>query len=253
MTGLTATAQAALLGLIILVYYGRVVRLVGEPLAHHAVAAISDGSALSRRWTAADLDGVVRLLLSGALQLAFLTALVAALPLTAADLLPRHWDVRLVLLGIPLGVAEAGLATYAGFLGSRVAQLVRPGGATPAGVEGWLSVARGGWIRYYLRTAAVAPRWLLILATTLYVAGEELIFRGVVLTTSGLAPALAVAMSVVLFAAAQVFYTPGWRTALFPILGAVVLGVVHGILFVTVPDVTPLIVAHATMFLVTVL
>jgi Type II CAAX prenyl endopeptidase Rce1-like len=250
--GLVPTAQMTVLGLLILGYYGKVVRLVGEPLARRFVAAMVNGSALTRRWSVADVDGVVRLLLSGALQLSFLTTLVIALPVAVDDLLPASWDVWLMLLGVPLGIAEAALATYVAYLGSRFAGLVRRGGA-PTTIEGWLSVARGGWIRYYLRTAEVAPRWLLVFATTLYVAGEELIFRGVVLADRGLPPAIAVAISVVLFAAAQVFYTPGWRTALFPVLGAIVLGIVHGCLFVTVPDVTPLIVAHVTMFLVTVL
>jgi membrane protease YdiL (CAAX protease family) len=251
-TDIVPIAQVALLGLIILGYYGKIVRLVGEPLARRVVSAVVDATSIPRSWSDADITGVVRLLLAGLLQLSFLVALVAVLPVATGDLMPPSWDIRLMLLGVPLGAAEAGLATYVAYLGSRVAELARRG-ATPTTVEGWLTVARGGWIRYYVRTAEVAPRWLLVSATVLYVAGEELVFRGVVLTDSGRSPALAVAVSVVLFATAQVFSTPGWRTALFPVLAAIVLGVAHGWLFVTVPDITPLIIAHATMFLVTVL
>jgi hypothetical protein len=246
-------AQALLLGVLVVVYYGQVVRLLGEPLARGIVATLSGTGPGPRRWSLADLAGVVRLLLAGVLQACFLLALVAVLPLSAHDLLPGRWDGRLLLLGVPLGVAEAGLATYVAYLGSRIASRLNPESA-PASIEGWLQVARGGWIRYYLRTAAAAPTWLLVCATSLYVAGEELVFRKVVLTsTTGLPAALAVGLSVLLFVAAQVFYTPGWQTALFPVLGAVVVGVVHGCLFLAVPEVTPLVVAHVTMFLVTVL
>jgi membrane protease YdiL (CAAX protease family) len=251
-TGLAAAAPVATAGLLVLGYYGRVVRLVGEPLARRVLTGLVDGSALARRWSLADLDGVVRLLLAGAMQAGFVLLLVAALPVRFADLVPAGWDPRLLLLGVPLGVAEAGLATYVAYLGSRVAERLHPG-RTPTTVEGWLAVARGGWIRYYLRTAAAFPGWLLVAATVLYVAGEEVVFRGVLLTSAGAAPAaLAIGLSTLLFAAAQVFYTPGWRTALFPLLGAVVLGIVHGCLYRTAPDLAPLIIAHATMFLVTV-
>jgi membrane protease YdiL (CAAX protease family) len=238
-------------GVLVLAYYGRVVRLVGEPLARQALGTLG-GTAVARRRSLADLDGIVRLLLAGGMQVAFLLLLVAALPVRFGDLVPQHWDGWLLLLGVPLGVAEAGLGTYAAYLGSRIAQRIRPDG-TPTSVEGWLAVARGGWIRYYLRTAAAFPTWLLVAATLLYVGGEELVFRGVLLgSASGLPAAAAVALSTALFAAAQVFYTPGWRTALFPVLGAGVVGVVHGCLYLAVPDLTPLILAHATMFLCTV-
>jgi membrane protease YdiL (CAAX protease family) len=233
---------------VILTYYGRAVRLVGEPLAHR-VLANATATPAARRWSLAELDGVVRLLLAGLMQAGFAVLLLAILAIR----LPVGMDVRLALLGVPLGIAEAGLATYAAYLGSRIAERIRPG-RTPTTVEGWLAVARGGWIRYYLRTAAAFPPWLLVAATVLYVGGEEVVFRGIVLTTAAHLPVLAaVTLSTALFAAAQVFYTPGWRTALFPVLGAVVLGVVHGCLYATTPQLAPLIVAHATMFLVTVL
>jgi membrane protease YdiL (CAAX protease family) len=249
MTGLVPAAAA---GLLVLGYYGRVVRLVGEPVARRVRTALVDGSPLARRWSLADLDGLVRLLLAGAMQAGFLLLLVAALPVRFADLAPARRDGWLLLLGVPLGIAEAGLGTYAAYLGSRVAQRLQPG-RTPTTVEGWLTVARGGWIRYYLRTAAAFPSWLLVAATLLYVGGEEAIFRGVLLTSAaGLPATAAVVLSTALFAAAQVFYTPGWRTALFPVLGATVVGVIHGCLYLAVPDLAPLIVAHATMFLVTV-
>jgi membrane protease YdiL (CAAX protease family) len=248
-TGLVPVAAA---GLLVLGYYGRVVRLVGEPLARRVLTSLVDGSPLARRWSLADLDGVVRLLLAGAMQVVFVAVLLAALPVRPADLAPDRWDGWLLLLGVPLGVAEAGLGTYAAYLGSRIAERLHPG-RTPTTVEGWLTVARGGWIRYYLRTAAAFPTWLLVAATLLYVGGEEVVFRGILLTSTAHLPATAaVALSTALFAAAQVFYTPGWRTALFPVLGATVLGIVHGCLYLAVPDLAPLIVAHATMFLVTV-
>ena len=250
---LSAWSLFGLTGLAVVLYYGRVVRLVGEPAARRVTGLLLDRAAVGRHWTVADLDGVVRLLLAGGMQLGFVVMMVVVLPVSAGDFVAGGVDPVLVGLGIPLGIAEAGLATYVAYVMTRAVERVGPAG-TPSGIESWLAVGRGGWVRYYLRTASVAPGWLLVLATTVYVAGEELVFRGLLLTLGEPLPVgVVVALSVGLFCLAQVFYTPGWQTALLPVLGAVVVGVVHAALFLAVGDVTPLIVAHAVMFLVTVL
>jgi len=239
--------------LAVVLYYGRVVRIVGEPGARRVTGLLLERTSLGRRCAVADLDGVVRLLLAGAMQLAFVTLMVAALPVALDDLVPRDWNPVLVALGVPLGLAEAGLASYVAYIGTQVMERVGPSG-TPSGIEAWLTVGRGGGVRYYLRTASVAPGWLLVVATAVYVAGEELVFRGLLLTVGADLPTVVIVpVSVALFCLAQVFYTPGWETALLPVLGAVVIGIVHASLFLVVPDVTPLIVAHAVMFLATVL
>jgi Type II CAAX prenyl endopeptidase Rce1-like len=237
----------------VLLYYGRVVRVVGEAGAHRVTGLLLERTSLGRRWTVADLDGVVRLLLAGVMQLGFLVLMLAALPVAPGNIAARRWDPVLLALGVPLGLAEGGLASYVAYVGTQVLERVGPAG-TPSGIEAWLTVGRGGWVRYYLRTASVAPGWLLVLATTVYVAGEELVFRGLVITVGAQLPAIVVlALSVALFCMAQIFYTPGWQTALLPVLGALVIGIVHASLFMVVPDVKPLIVAHTVMFLVTVL
>lgn len=85
----------------------------------------------------------------------------------------------------------------------------------------------------------------------LYVAVEEVVFRGVVIAAVGDAGmGVALAASVTLFVGIQVFNMPSWRAAMFPVLGALVVGVVHGALYLAVPDITPLIVAHFVLFMV---
>jgi membrane protease YdiL (CAAX protease family) len=236
----------------VIAYYAVCVRLVGEPLARVARSILSR-SALGRRRSWSDLDCVTRLVLAGLMQAVFIVLLLALTSIGWRDLSPARRDVGLVLLGVLLGIGEAGLATQMAMLATRFADLARPDDS-PATVEGWLSAARGGWIRYYLRTAASAPIWILVLATVLYVSGEEIVFRGIVLTQlSPTGAPQAVLLSTALFAVVQTFYTPGWTTALFPVTGAIVVGIVHGTLFTITPDILPLAVAHATMFLFTVL
>ena len=254
MTARMGVVQVALLAALVAVYYGAVLRVVGEPLARRVLNVVAEKSAWVRTWSLADADAVSRLVLAGLMQAAFLVALIVIFPVSWGKILPQRVDLVLILLGVVLGVAEAALGTQLAFLASRVVDAAQRHGQ-PMSLEAWLTVARGGWMRYYLRSAAAAPRPLLIAATGLYVVGEELVFRGVVLGSSlhVLGAGSAAALSVFLFLLAQVFYTPGWRTALFPLMGALVVGVTHAYLFIVVPDITPLIVAHETMFLVTVL
>jgi hypothetical protein len=244
----------ALLATLVAIYYGVVVRLVGEPVARRVLTVVAGRSTWARTRSIADLDGVIRLLLAGLMQLSFVATIIALFAVQPSRILPGRPDPVLIGFGVVLGVAEAALGTQLAFLASRVADALRRGGQ-PLSLEAWLTVARGGWMRYYLRTAATAPFPVLALATTLYVVGEELVFRGVVLGVGvpALGPVVAGCLSVVLFVLAQVFYTPGWRTALFPMVGALAIGVIHACLFVLVPDITPLIVAHVVMFLVAVL
>jgi Type II CAAX prenyl endopeptidase Rce1-like len=82
-----------------------------------------------------------------------------------------------------------------------------------------------------------------------YITFEELIFRMVVLQTLvQLGPGLSLIISVVLFASIQVFHTPGWRPAIFPEGGALVIGLVNGTMFIAVCTVTPLVLAHTAFF-----
>ena len=246
--------QVALLALLVAAYYRRIVRLVGEPMARRALAVILERSPSANMWSRADMDGVSRLVLAGIMQLIFVSFLVILFPIHWSELLPGHLNPILLLLGVILGIAEAALGSQLAFLAFRLADTVQRN-KQPMSMEAWLTVARGGWMRYYVRTAAVAPRPLLVGVTALYVVGEELVFRGVVLgaTAPRIGAGFAGCLSVVLFLLAQVSYTPGWRTALFPLVGALVVGVVHAYLYTIVPEIAPLMVAHVTMFLVAVL
>ena len=253
MIGAPGWLDALVLTAAVVAYYGFAVRLVGEPLARRFIMVLTERTAVARQRTWADVDGVVRLVLAGLMQAGFAFTLIMVTAVSPSDFLSEPLDIRVMLLGVLLGVAEAGFATQVGLIGSRFAELLRPG-QTPTTIEGWLSVSRGGWIRYYLRTAEAAPVWLLIAATVLYVTGEEIVFRGIAISILGTFSApFAVGVSTALFVLVQAFYTPGWKTALFPMLGAAVVGIVHSILFIIYPNVLPLAVAHATMFLITVL
>jgi membrane protease YdiL (CAAX protease family) len=95
-------------------------------------------------------------------------------------------------------------------------------------------------------TIRVAPQWFALFIIGLYVAGEEIVFRGVLVNMLRPAGALlAVAVPTAVFAGVQMFHMPTARAAIFPVAGALVVGTVHGIIYLLVPALLPLMLAHA--------
>ncbi len=112
-------------------------------------------------------------------------------------------------------------------------------------------MSSGGWMRAFLTTVRVAPPLVAGALVVLYIAVEETVYRGVVI--GALRPAggaVALLASVTLFMLAQSFNMPSWRNALPPLTAALVVGLTHGLLFLQVGDITPLIVAHVVLFAV---
>ncbi|MBV9786968.1 MAG: CPBP family intramembrane metalloprotease [Chloroflexi bacterium] len=244
-----------LVGIVIavLVYYGLVVKHVGDWLAHLLLERVNDHLALARRYSVDELDSMIRLVLAGMMQLMFCVALIAISGMSAGTLLRDSFQPILLVYGVLLGVGEAALGSFLGHIGMRTAMLVAPN-HVPSQIGEWLVASKGGWMRLYLRTAEAAPAPLVLLSTVLYVSVEEIVFRGVLLSFSaGVGAVVACTLSVALFVLVQIFHMPSWQSAMFPVLGALLVGLVHAPLYLVVPNLLPLIVAHAVLFLMAIL
>jgi hypothetical protein len=113
----------------------------------------------------------------------------------------------------------------------------------------WLAESRGGWMAQFQAVVTEVPPWLAIVSITLYIAVEELIFRGILI--SALRPygaTIAIGVALVLFVSIQAFHMPRLRGASMPIAGATIVGTIHGLLFWMIPFLFPLIIAHLTFF-----
>ena len=203
--------------------------------------------ALDRRFPVRDVDGAIRLVFAAILQATFFSALFflyrpAMLHVSSLDANP----VLLVLASV-LGVGEMALATLFGLSAIQVTDLIDRFRRLPP--TDWPIVARGGWMQLYLKAIAIFPRWVVALIVLGYVGFEEAIFRGLIISVFvPLGIGLALFASVCTFIVVQTFHTPGWRTAMFPAIGAAVMGTVHGLLFIAVPSIVPLALAHASFF-----
>jgi membrane protease YdiL (CAAX protease family) len=229
-------------------YYRWAIRAIGRatrPAGRRLIGRLP----LARSYTADEVESTVSLLAATVGQAIFLACSFAITEVSPGQLVPRTVRPDLVALGAVLGVGEASLASFLGYAGMRATQVRR--GRSSGSSREWLVMGRGGWMRFYLRTAEVAPWPWLVLVTVVYVTAEEAFFRGILVTfVSPHGAALAVVVSTALFLAVQVFHMPSWRAALFPAAGGLVVGVLHSVLFLLVPDLTPLVVAHFAFFLV---
>jgi hypothetical protein len=208
------------------------------------------GTALARKYPIHHLNNTVELLVVGVSHVVLCAALtglsgygVKDLGLTGGPEL-----VWLIALGVPLGVGEMVLSALVCRVILEVLLVLAPAN-TPTGLQGWLTVSRGGWLRHYMRTVAILPLPIALALTCVNVAAEEFVFRALMLNYFESYGAIAaVALSTFFFALMQTFLMPSWRNAFFPVVGALVMGGIHGTLFMLVPSLVPLIVAHVVFF-----
>lgn len=226
----SAVAALAAIGAFYTFFYTRVVARAG--LVADAVVSRTD---LLEHHPRREVDQLAKLAMAAAAQTAFVVVLVAVVPRVAVlDLVggasPSAW-----LLAAPLGVAELGLSVLL------CTALVE----TVPDPRRLLAASRAGWIAQFTSARRILPGWAFVVLAGLYVAVEELVFRGVVIDlTRPLGMPIAVAASVLLFGWAQLAGMPRRADAVFAIIGAVVIGTVHGSLFWFTDDVGPLMLAH---------
>jgi Type II CAAX prenyl endopeptidase Rce1-like len=212
---------------------------------------------LFRRWMtipyleitfpARDVYGAVRLVAAALLQALFFFVMSWVFRPPISSFFPAGFDGLILALSIVLGIGEMAVATLLGYsvmqavaLADTIARRTSPD---------WRPIARGGWIQMYFKTIQVLPAPFGLASVFGYIAFEECIFRIIVTgTLAAESPYVAVTISTILFVIYQQFHTPSWRTAVFPMLGATVVGLVHGTIYLFVPNIGPLIIAHCSFF-----
>jgi hypothetical protein len=251
--GLTFAGQVLAVVILVLAYYGLVVQRIGDYPARFLLPIAIDRFHAAQRYSADELDSMLRLFIAGVMQLIFCCILIMVAGIDPMNLIPHNFEPVLVVYGMLLGIAESAVGSFLAYLGIQIAVKIDPK-SVPCDESAWLTISRGGWIRFFIKTSEAAPIWLALLLATLYVSVEEIVFRGVLidfLKQGGVMVALG--GSVALFVVVQVFNMPSRYSAMFPVLGAVVIGIVHGSMYLAVPNLLPLIIAHMIFFVWSVL
>ncbi len=235
---LQAVATLVAIGCFYAFFYTHVVSRWG-PLVQPLVRLLRrDGSHSAR-----DIAALGRLGAAAVAQGAFATAMIIILGVNPREVANIPGPMQ-IALGVGLGIAELGFSTFVCTLAMQIL-LAAAGGRR----DDWLGPGRAGWMGQFLAAGRVAPWWLFALCVLIYVAGEEIIFRAVLIETLRPAGAMiAVGVSIVCFVGVQALHMPSARSALFPLIGGLVVGCVHSTLYWQAPDVVPLVFAHATFF-----
>lgn len=179
---------------------------------------------LQTRYPLRDAEAALQLIRAGIGQLFLFFVLVAVFHpqgIVVGAFYPR---IDLIGFGLVLGVGEMALANMFGLLAITVvntAERAAPRARVYLQLEpAWGTVARGGWLQYYVQVLRVFPLAVSLAAVSFYITVEEVIFRAVIVGSGAeVGRFVSVALSVTLFVLVQIFHTPGWRTAMFPVLG----------------------------------
>jgi membrane protease YdiL (CAAX protease family) len=198
--------------------------------------------------------GVVELPLVVIMHIVYILLLLWLLAIPLESLLSFFSQLGLfVFFGIFLGI---GMMSFSSLICRAVIELLRYCNKSyfPREVKDWLIMVRSGWLRHYLHTIDILFLPLALLIVLAQVGCEEIIFRGIFLHYFlPLGPWIAIMLSTALFMGMQIFHMPSLVSAIFPMIGSMVIGLINGLLYFKVPNLIPLIVAHFTFFVVAVL
>lgn len=222
-----------------------------KQLIFHAAPNLAKKIGLTKKYPVMAAAGVVQLFLIALSHIIFCIALFFLLQIKSLGLL--SFSPPLLLWGFVIGVGAMGLSTVFCQIGMLIGQVLFPK-YVPTNAKNWLTIARGGWMRHHLHNVEILPFGLALVIILMQISSEEIVFRGIMLNFFMDAGKVgAILISTLLFVAMQVFHMSSRASAMFPVLGALVLGVVNGILYVHTPMLLPLIIAHLAFFIVAVL
>ncbi len=229
--------------ILILFYYG----FLAHRINGGVTAWLTSNYFQSGKHTHAQISATLRLACSGVQQFLFFILLVFISNLFWSDLIPKNWNATMIPLGLLLGIAEMSLIMFVSDLMMRLTRILFPE-KTPSTNEEWYIISQGGWMRSFRNAIKILPLPASLALIFLYVSIEETIFRALIIGSLKNQGIWAIIVSLVLFVWVQAFNTPSWSNSIFPMTGAAIMGVVHGILYFFVPDIFPLVIAHVTMF-----
>lgn len=232
------------LGVLILGYYGYIKKLLFK-----FSRILAEKINFSKGVSLQEKTGIVELIFAASSHVVFLGLIFYIFNLNVISLLEYHSSFLQLLMGIPIGVGIMCVSTTLCSMMVKVVRVCSPA-SIPAHSRGVATIARSGWVRHHLHVVNNLPLYVALLIILVQLACEEIIFRVVVITV--LAPysvILAMSVSMLLFIYMQTFHMPSKIAALFPVMGACVMAVVHTYLYIKLREIYPLIVSHFAFFL----
>src|SRR3990167_4411245 len=201
-----------------------------------------------------DIKGTIELAMIALSHVVFCLLLLTIFPVTDFFTLSLKIGALPIYLiyGILIGIGCMGISALCCQIAIQIIRFFQKDNQYD--LKSWLTVGRGGWIKHHLQSMEILPFYFSLIVLTMQVGSEEIIFRAILLNyfaPFGKMVALLTACSLFIFM--QAFLTHRWQTAIFPMIGATVMGIVHSILYLQMPMIFTLIVAHVTFFIFSVI
>ncbi len=232
-----------ILGLLVVYLYYRWIKMALIKLA----PTIAHFFKLTKHYSLSTASGAVELPLIAVSHFIFCVFLARCLHVSLFQFSLFKISFYYFILAILLGIGMMGFSTLLCQAGIAIFQLFSPSESKP--IESWVALAKGGWLRHHSHTLQVLPYFLALLFIMLQIASEEMVFRGVFLKYFlSFGKMTAIILSTALFVLMQKFFMPSRLSAMFPMMGALVMGLVHAFLYTRLFLLMPLIVAHFVFF-----
>lgn len=221
----------------------------GKDLIINFAPTLTRHLSLTKYFPKHDIEGTIELILIAISHMFFCILLILVIPITWPTISLSWPEIpSYFIYGILLGIGCMGIS---GLICKIVIQLISIFSKNYCyDLKKWLTISRGGWIKHHLQSIEILPIYFSLAVLAIQVGSEEIIFRGVLLNYfMEFSMGISFVTALTLFIIMQMFLMNRWEAALFPMIGAAVMGIAHSILYLQVPLLWPLIVAHITFFL----
>ncbi len=152
-------------------------------------------------------------------------------------------DFLLILYSVILGVSLFGFSIF-------LCQIYTFFSRLSLDLKSWNAIAKSGWISHHFQCIKVFPAFIFLPVIFLQLSCEEFIFRGFLINYFlEFGRYASVLISTELFAFIQIFSMPSIISAVFPIIGAVVMALFHSYLFLKTNQIIPLMISHFCFFI----
>lgn len=233
---------------VIIFYY-----LYFKKILIYLAAQLSTWIIYSEKIPKKDLDGVIELTLIALshVGLVFCLGTFLGVPMPSLHVTSMFQFVTWLSCGILLGV---GCMSVSALICQMIIITIDFYKRRTYDLAFWLRLGRGGWIKHHLQSLQLLPIYLSCSILMLQVGSEEVIFRHIIplfLTNAGVSLALSVSCG--LFILMQVPLMQSVEAAVFAMIGATVMGIAHGLIYLKTFCMIPLLVSHIVFFLFSVL
>lgn len=216
-----------------------------KKLLHYPAYYFATRLKLTKKYSVEEAKGAVGFILVVMSHGLFAMLLIFMLDISYTQLGCSLPELKYAVYGLLLGLGLAGTAMIICLF------VIKAWSALSQTTEQQMMAALpGGWLKSYAYVKLVTPAWIYLPAILLQLSCEELIFRSIFINyLLSLGYFFSIMVSALFFTGMQIFLMATLRGALFPVLGALLIGIVHGYLFLIINSIWPFIISHSIFFI----